>query len=175
MYKEEAYYTSDGEKVRSSTTHFTGRFHEDKGYSLYAYGNTISSRISVDFPSGMSKTDIANMMLLSKRLLPNVNVVGYRASKGHKPMNIVQMGNAIGLKERQAYRFIKKMIGLGMMVRAMTPILGGYEVQYIMNPLFFLNGKTISDPLYLLFQPQLDEHLPKWVRDTYKKRMENAI
>lgn len=170
MYKEEAYYTNDGERVISKTSHFTGRFHEERGYSLYAYGNTISSRISVSYPSGMSKTDIANMMILSKKLLPNVNVVGYKGNKGYKPMNIVQMGEVVGLKERQAYRFIKKMVSVGMMVRSATPILGGHEIQYIVNPLFFLNGKFISDFLYGLFKEQLDETLPQWVRERYRKR-----
>lgn len=175
MYKEEAYYTNDGERVISRTSHFTGRFNDDKGYSLYAYGNTISSRISVSFPESMSKTDIANMMLLSKKLLPNINVVGYKGSKGMKPMNIVQMGEVIGLKERQAYRFIKKMVSVGMMARSVTPILGGHEIQYIVNPLFFLNGKTISDHLYGLFKEHLNEHLPQWVQEKYRTRIGSTV
>ncbi len=175
MYKEEAYYTNDGERVTTKTTHFTSRFHDEKGYALYAYGNTISSRISVSFPEGMSKTDIANMVLLAKKLQPFTNVLGYRGNKGYKAMDIKQMGKAIGLQERQAYRFIKRMTDIGMVARSVTPVLGGHEVQYIVNPLYFMNGKTISDSLYKIFQDQLDKQLPAWVKETYRKRTGTSV
>jgi hypothetical protein len=118
----------------------------------------------------MNKADIGNMVLLSKKLLPIVNVVGYRGNKRNKAMTIKQMGTVIGLQERQAYRFIKKMIGLRMIAKYDAPISGGHEVQYVINPVYFLNGKTISDDLYWLFNDHLKEELPKWVQDEYMKR-----
>lgn len=165
MHKEEAFYNSNGEKVFSRTTRFTGRFHEEKGYSLYAHGKSICSR-TIDFPPGMNKTDIANMVLLSKHLLPETNVLGYRNSKGKQPMALDRIAVTIQTGERQTQRFIKKMMDLGLMKR------NGQE--YVVNPLYFLNGKMISDSLYWLFQEELDLHLTAWVRDTYRKRKEGG-
>ena len=168
MYQERILYNSDGEKVKTDTTYFTGRFNDDKGYALYAYGNTISSRIGVDFPPGMNKNDIANMVLLSRKLIPNTNMLGYRGHKRNKPMNTVQIGEVIGLQERQAYRFMKKMVSVGMIKRINAPIMGGHELQYIVNPLYFMNGKFINDELFTTFNDELTIHLPKWVQDKFK-------
>ena len=48
MYKEITYYNNDGKKVFNRTVSFTGIFHEEKGYALYSFGKTISTRRSVN-------------------------------------------------------------------------------------------------------------------------------
>jgi hypothetical protein len=161
MHKEESYYNENGEKVFSRTTRFTGRFHEDKGYSFYAHGKSVCSRV-MDYPSSLSKSDLGNLLLLSHHLLPHSNVIGYRGNKGKKAMGVEQIGEVIGLQGRQAQRFLKKMMD--------SDVIAKRGMEYVMNPLYFLNGKTIEDELYWLFQAQLDTHLSAWVRDTYRKR-----
>lgn len=175
MYKEEAFYNHNGERVSSKVTQFTGRFHDDKGYSLYAYGNTISGRKSVKFPSEMSKVDIANIALLSKHLALNTNDLVYKSKDKYIPMSRKQIGKVIGIGDRQTDRFLNKMSRLQMIVKADVPIMGGTEERYIMNPLYFLNGKHISDYLYWTFQEQLDQHLSLWIREEYRKRKEGGL
>lgn len=169
MHKEESYYNTNGEKVFSRTTRFTGRFHEDRGYLLYVHGQTISSRI-IDFPQVMSKIDIANLSILSRHLQPNTNVLAYRGNKGKLPMDIDRIAKVLNVEERQTKRFIKKMMELHMMK---VTIIGD-ETRYIINPLYFHNGKSINDSLYWLFQEQLDVHLPKWAIEKYRKRKEGG-
>lgn len=170
MHKEEAYYNNDGEKMFSRSVHFTGRFHDDKGYSLYAYGNTINSRKKTPFPSDMTKTEIANMVLLSRHLALNSNELVYKSKDKYVPMKRKHIGKAIDLEERQAYRFISKMLKLKMIAKVDVPIMGGTEERYLMNPIYFLNGKHIGDFLYWTFQEQLDKEIPIWAREQYRKR-----
>ncbi len=179
MYKQISYINNDGESVHSYAVSFTGRFHEKNGYSLYAYGKTINTRTTVSFPEGMNKNDIANMLLLSKHLMPNVNVLGYRTNKGNVPMKVKQIGDVIDTQDRQTRRFITKMTQLHLLKRKIVPVVVGEEVHkevhYIINPLYFLNGKTISDSLYWTFNEELGEHLPQWVHDEYTKRANERV
>lgn len=176
MYKEIAYYNDDGEKIWNRTTSFKGRFNDERGYSLYAHGKTINSRKTVEFPSEMNKLQMANMLLLSKHLKADTNVLVYRTNKGDAPMTIKHIGNIIGTQDKQTRRFITKMIQLQLMSRqvAMTMERNKIhkEIQYIINPMYFMNGKTISIHLYEIFRGSMDKHLPPWVKDKYQKRLE---
>lgn len=175
MYKEEAFYSRNGEKVRSRITEFVGRFHETKGYSLYAYGNTISGRKSVKFPSALTKNELGNMVLLSRHLAMYSNALVYKSKDKYIPMKRKHIGKVIGLEERQASRFLSKMQKMKMIVKSDVPIMGGTEEQYLLNPLYFLNGKHINDHLYWTFQEQLDEILPKWVKEQYRERKDGGL
>lgn len=167
MIKEESFYNTEGEKVFSRTTRFTGRFHEDRGYLLYVHGQTISSRI-IDFPQAMSKGDIANLSILSRHLQANTNVLVYRSSKGYMPMNKDRIEKVLNVQEQQARRFLKRMMDLNMMKLTINE----NETRYFINPLYFHNGKSINDGLYWLFQEQLDVYLPDWAKEKYRKRKE---
>jgi hypothetical protein len=120
----------------------------------------------------MSKGDLANCYLLAEHLLLNTNTLGYRTKNGNKPMNLARIGEVVGIQERQAYRFFKRMEALRMIAKVDAPIMGGTQTEYIMNPLYFFNGKTIGDFLYWAFNDQLDEHLSQWIRKEYARRRE---
>lgn len=166
----------NGEK---QNTRISGRFHEEKGYLLYSHGDTIYSRKSVKFPIEASKLDIANMMLLSKHLLPNTNVIGYRTNRGTKPMGVDRLGKVVGTQDRQTRRFISKMERLHLMKRVKVNTVDSFHrvsesIQYIINPLYFFNGKKLSIFLYYTFMENLDAHLPKKIQEKYKQRLENC-
>lgn len=176
MYKEIAYYNDDGEKIWNRTTSFKGRFNDERGYSLYAHGKTINSRKTVDFPSEMNKLQMANMLLLSKHLKADTNVLVYRTNKGDAPMTIKHIGNIIGTQDKQTRRFVTKMIQLQLMSQQVVKTIERNEIHkeihYIINPMYFMNGKTISENLYEVFRGSMDKHLPSWVKDKYQKRLE---
>lgn len=175
MYKEEAVYNNDGEKVYSRSIQFTGRFHDNRGYSLYANGKSINFRLQ-EYPPSLNKNDLANLVLLAHHLQLDTNALTYRTNKGKKPMDIERMGKVIGIGERQARRFIKKTMNMGIIKRVAVTTLGGVKtVQYVMNPVYFLNGKHISDYLYWTFQEQLDKVLPVWAKEQYLSRKEGGL
>jgi len=69
----------------------------------------------------------------------------------------------IRLCERNTKDFVKRMIDLGIMAKAIVNSNEQIDVQYYLNPLYFLSSKYLSPGLYMLFRKQLDDHLPQWV------------
>ena len=82
-------------------------------------------------------------------------------------MDVVRKGEVIGIGESQAKRFIKRMTDTGMMMRKAK--------RHYLNPIYFLNGKHVSDELYWLFHVQLNDVLPKWVQDSYAQRRDDGL
>src|SRR5690606_18625310 len=133
-----------------------------KGYFLYYNGHTINGMSGVQFPPVMNKNDIANLAILSRNLIVHANFIGYRSDDVIKPMKPEQMGELIGTEKRQTYRFLKKMIDNGLMAKVTFETAGRKDTHYLINPLYFMNGRNLNDMLYWAFQKQLDCHIPEW-------------
>ncbi len=177
MIKKESYYDQrTGEQVMSRTRMLRDKFDEDKGFLLYYNGHTVNGMAGVHFPDGLQKNEIANLAILSRYLINHANFIGYRGSGGIIfPMSPAKIGAVIGMAERQCYRFLKKMIELGMMAKATFVVAGDKRVHYFINPLYFMNGRNINDLLYWTFQKQLDEYFPEWAKNRYKERREGDL
>jgi hypothetical protein len=61
------------------------------------------------------------------------------------------------MKPRQAYRFVEKMIKLGIMARVKVECENHTQTQYYINPMYYFSSNRLPLNLYLMFQPQLDE------------------
>lgn len=170
MYKEEAYYNNDGERVFSRSVQFTGRFNDTRGYSFYAFGKAINFRIQ-EYPAALTKPDIGNLVLLAQHLQLDTNALMYRSNKGKKPMDLERIGAVLGTRERQTHRFIQKMISLGIMKKVAVKNEAAKQIQYVMNPGYFLNGKFISHSLYWTFHKELEKVLPGWVHEKYRNEV----
>lgn len=167
MIKQVRYIDNNGVVVRTDNMEFKGRFRDDKGYTLYAHGKTIHGR-DFPFPPELTPLEVGYLALLSRHLLVDTNIIGKPKKKGFKKYSQEEIGAVLGLE--YPYRFLKRMRELRMIVK----IGRGKKEYYIMNPLFFLKGKTISDELYWLFEESMDEHLSQWIKDTYTRRRDEA-
>ena len=156
-----------GQVMSDNVRHISSAFDDDKGYLFWARKSFAKSFIDVDYPKAMSKMDIANISILSKHMWSNTNMIGYRGSGGAKPYDVLMIGKAVDLKQRQTYSFIKKMMDLGLMARVDIKTDSGIETQYYINPIYFFSGSRIPLSLYLIFRQQLDSVLPGWVRDRF--------
>ncbi|KAA0941641.1 hypothetical protein FQ087_21040 [Sporosarcina sp. ANT_H38] len=136
MIKKESIYNNDSD---SRTTRFAGRLDNSRGYATYYNGKTIMSSVDVVYPKDATDADLGRMMKLSKYLQPKANYLGYKGNKDINSMDAVKIGEAIGVGESQAKRFIKRMTDTGMMMRGAK--------RYYINPIYFLNGKYMNDEL----------------------------
>lgn len=162
LYKQIRYINDDGETVYKQDVRFKGRFHDNKGYTLYAHGKTVHGR-DIPFPDDLTPLEIGYLTILSRHLLVDSNIIGKKTKRGTKPYTINEIGDLLGI--RSIYRFMKRMIDMKMIAKD--------GKHYIINPLYFLKGKTISDELYWLFNESIDHHLSQWIRDMYIKRKLN--
>lgn len=175
MIKEERFFDNNGEKVMSRTSKLRDKFDEEKGFLMYYNGHTVNGMVSIPFPDAMSKVDVANIALLSRYLIVHANFLGYRSNTTIKPMKAKQIGKVIGSEERQTFRFLKKMTEIGMMAKVTIDTDGVKRVHYLINPLYYMNGRNINDLLYWAFQEQLDYYMPEWAKERYAERREGDV
>jgi hypothetical protein len=172
MYKKEQHISNDGEILNTKVTPYKDRFDDEKGYFLYSNGQSINGKAGVFFPGGLSKLDIGNLAILSRYLVGNTNMLGYRGNKSVKAMNVEQIAKVIGVNKRQGYNFLNKMMKHAMIGKVTIETGSSIDVQYYVNPIYFMNGRNLNLNLYLLFREQIEEHIPGWAQQRFEELRE---
>jgi hypothetical protein len=149
---------------------FAPTFDEEKGYLFWPRKSFAKSFHGVDFPDEMNDLEIGRMARLAKRIWSNTNMLGYRGNGGIKPHTIDSLAEILKMKPRQTYRFIEKMIRLGVLARVEIKTDKQKEVQLYVNPVYFCSTNRIPLNLYLLFRKQLDKEFPDWVKEKYRQQ-----
>jgi len=163
-----------GQITSEKVQHIAAAFHDEKGYLFWARKNFAKSFVEVDFPESMTMKERGQMATLAKHMWSNTNMLGYRGSGGVKAYTDEQIGVLVGLKAYQARDFVRSMIKVSMIAKV-TVLLGGEKTtQYYVNPIYFFGSNRISLNLYLIFRKQLDEVLPRWVREEYAASSEKV-
>ena len=147
-------------------------FPDGKGYRLFMNRRSVRHFPDIDYPPELSKMDIANLHLLSRKILGDTCMLGYKSGGLYKPMDEEQMRQIVGLCEKRFKTWLNRVIKLGMMARGTMEYEGGVFVQYYMSPLYFFSGIYLPLHLYLLFKDQLDRHLPRWAIEKYMRMAE---
>jgi uncharacterized secreted protein with C-terminal beta-propeller domain len=62
------------------------------------------------------------------------------------------------------------MIRLGVLARVTINTDQRKEAQLYVNPIYFFSSNRIPLSLYLIFHRQLDQYLPGWVKEEYRKQ-----
>lgn len=158
-----------GEIMHDTEKHVAPAFDEEKGYLFWARKSFSKSFHDVDFPEEMNDLEIGRMARLAKKIWSNTNMLGYRGNGGVRPHTTAMIADILNLSERQSYRFIEKMIRLGVMARVKINTRQSTETHLYVNPLYFFSSNRIPLNLYLLFRKDLDSVLPQWVKDEFAK------
>lgn len=159
-----------GEKYSEREVKFTPAFDEEKGYLFWARRGYVKSFHEMDFPEEMNDLDIGRMARLAKLIWASTNMLGYRGNGGVKPYSIDMIAEILKMEPRQTYRFIEKMIRLGVMARVRIDTENAKETHLYINPIYFFSSNRIPLNLYLIFSKQLDKVLPAWVREEFRRK-----
>ena len=159
-----------GEKIRSTEKHFAPAFDEEKGYLFWARKSFTKSFADVDFPPEMNDLEVGRMARLAKKIWSNTNMLGYRGNGGVKAYNLDKIAQILNLQPRQAYRFIEKMIRLGILAKVKIKTGETEETQLYVNPMYFFSSNRINLNLYLLFHKQLDKYIPEYAKEEYRRQ-----
>ena len=155
-----------GEVLRQKSCFFSD-WDEEKGYKFKYRAVAVRSFVEEMFPEELSVTDIGRLSILSRHMAPAANMLAKRTRSGYRPMSIIEIGEAVGLGQRQSYNFVSEMIALGMMAKVTIRTEGSLYIKYFLSPVYFLRGKYLDPTLYLLFQEQLDKHLSDDVKQKF--------
>lgn len=156
-----------GEVQAEKVQHIAAAFDDEKGYLFWARKNFAKSFVGVDFPESMTMKERGQMATLAKKMYSTTNMLGYRGNGGVKAYTVEQIGRIIGLKPYQANTFLRKMMKVGMIAKVIVSVGENRVTQYYINPIYFFGSNRIPLNLYLIFQKQLDEVMPDWVKNRY--------
>jgi hypothetical protein len=159
-----------GEILKSTVHPIAPMFDEEKGYLFWPRKSFMKSFLDIEFPKEMSFKELGQMTALAKKMCPKTNMLGYRGNGGTRPYNVDKIGAVIGLKPSQSYTFVRKMIQLGVMAQVKIKTKNSVEVQYYVNPMYYFSGNRLNLNLYLLFHKQLDEHIPPYAKEEYRRQ-----
>lgn len=161
----------EGDTVRQvQEREYPAVFDEGKGYLFWARKSFSKSFHCVDFPPEMTDLEIGRMARLAKKIWSNTNMLGYRGNGGVRPYTIEMIADVLRMSTRQTYRFVEKMIRLGILARVTVETRGTVENSLYVNPIYFCSTNRIPLNLYLIFQKHFDEVMPAWVVERYREQ-----
>ena len=158
----------NGVIVSTKKVYFKDMFDEEKGYLFWTQTSFVKTFQDVELPKDITKPDIANLFLLSKKIYSNTNMVGYRSNGGIRPMTVEQMARVIRDTDRHTSLFLNRMIK-GRIIAKVNVIIGeDVTTQYYFNPIYFFSSNRLSRNLYLLFQKDLDPFVPEYAKQRFR-------
>jgi hypothetical protein len=144
--------------INNTDAYFKDLFNRE-GYRIPFRKAGIRMFNAVELPSEITHAEKGRMLDLTKLIIGQSNVLGYRQNGKIEVYTNEEIIEAAGLKERQGYDFLRKMLDLHVLQRVVT----SSGPQYYVNPAYFFAGQRITLNLYLLFQDDLHDILPPWV------------
>lgn len=158
----------NGVIVSTKKIYFKDMFDEEKGYLFWVQTSFVKTFQDVELPKDITKPDIANLFLLSKKIYSNTNMVGYRSSGGIRPMTVEQMARVIRDTDRHTALFLNRMLKNRIIAKVNVIIGEDVTTQYYFNPIYFFSSNRLSRNLYLLFQKDLDSFVPEYAKQRFK-------
>lgn len=158
----------NGEIVSTKKAYFKDTFDEEKGYLFWNKTGFVKTFQDVSLPTSVTKVDIANLFLLSKKVYSTTNMIGYRGNGGIRVMSVEQMAKVIKDTDRHTISFLNRMIKSRVMARVEVKIGEDTSIQYYFNPIYFFSSNRLSQNLYLLFQKDLDPFIPEYAKQKFR-------
>lgn len=158
-----------GNTVSEKRTKFPDRFDEEKGYLFWNQTSFVKTFQDASLSDSITKIDMANLYLLSKKIYSNTNMIGHRSNGGIRPLSIEQMADVIKDTKRHAVTFLNRMIKERIIAKIDIYLGKDVVTQYYFNPIYFFSSNRLSLNLYLLFQQDLDPLLSQYVRQKFNE------
>jgi DNA-binding Lrp family transcriptional regulator len=87
------------------------------------------------------------------------NLLEIRSRNKCRPFNVTDLQNMLNVSHKQATRRLNSLLRSGVIANLTITIGDRKEDWLVVNPLYFVSGKRISDTLYKLFRHDLDPYL----------------
>lgn len=142
-------------------------FDPEKGYNFKYKSLSIKSYLDIPLPDKFTDSELGKIFRLSRSIYADSNMLGKRTNSYIKPLSQDEIIEIFGLKDRQGRSLLKKMIENKVIKKIEFTEQGKRYVHFYFNPIYFFSGKYINLNLYLIFQNELNHHLPKWVIEKY--------
>lgn len=121
-----------------------------------------------------NKSDLLKIYILTEYIYKNTNMIYIKTkNNSFRPANINDLSEILGLCDERIKKYIRKMKNIGIIAELTIEIKKLKYSVFVFNPIYINSCKYISNELYLLFKPYLDEYFPDWIKDKYGELNEN--
>ena len=127
-----------------------------------------------DLPEYESERFLVYWLRLSRKLSISTNVISRNTrDKGYVPMSEEEMIKLLKISERTFRDFIKESIAKYIIVKDVITDGKGERINYVMNPIYILNGSNLNMYTYELFkndiklQESLSEKFKEKIKEIY--------
>jgi hypothetical protein len=135
----------------------------ENGYLFWNRKKNIKTFLDVPLPKQFSWAEKGRIEELKHYILRDNQFLVYRSGNTIKPLAVDNIMKILGMSERQCKSLIKKMKTFNVI----KEIKFGDLTYFAFNPLYGLKDKRLTLNVYLFFQDDLKEILPKWVIDKF--------
>lgn len=136
---------------------------DEEGYLFWNRKATVKTFIEIPLPESFSWSERGRINELKHFILKDNQFLVFRSGNAIKPITHKEMSKILEMSERQCKSLLKRLKQLGII----KEISFDGITYFAFNPLYGFKGKRLSVNVYLFFQDELREVLPKWVVDKF--------
>jgi hypothetical protein len=138
---------------------------DDSGYLWWSKKANVKTFVDKPLPECFSWSERGRIHELKHYMLKDNQFLVYRSNNVIRPLTIIEMGKILGMSQRQCSALIKKM-KVEKIIKEIA--FNGYKY-FAFNPLYGFKGKRLNLTVFMFFQDELMEVLPKWVIDKFSE------
>lgn len=135
----------------------------EEGYLFWNRKNNVKTFLECKLPKEFSWTEKGRIEELKHYILKDNQFLVYRSGNSIKPLGVQEMMKILEMTERQCRVLIKKMKTFNIVKEVKVDTL----TYFTFNPLYGFKGKRLGLNVYLFFQEELKQVLPKWVVEKF--------
>jgi hypothetical protein len=154
-----------GEILSEKSSELPDYFDPNNGYRMLARTKSLRTFPTVNFPDGVTRTDMGHLFYLSRAVWANTGALGIIKNRKFKPFDDVALIKYIGLDpHRRGKQWLKRMVNLSML-RSIDVNLPDniQERQWYVNPIYFC-PMFLSRQSYLIWRDQVEKFIPEYVK-----------
>ncbi len=134
-------------------------FDEDEGYLFKPKTHFIREFLDRPLPPCLSWSEQGRINRLKYYMLADNQFLVYRSADALKPITETEIGKILNMSERQVKSLVKKV----KLINILKEISFDGTTYFMFNPVYACKSKRITLIMFLLFQKELKQALPKWV------------
>jgi hypothetical protein len=163
--------TQNGEVTRDDYYLIYEPFKEGVGYNFKYRSAYVKNYLGISLPygeQGFTDIELGRIYRISRLMYSDSNLLARRSNNKLVPISRDEIQEKIGMHRTKFVPFWKKVLQYNIL----KPIQYDDDTYFCMNPLYYNSMTYMPIHIYLAFQQDIQEHIPKWVVEKYLE-MEN--
>ncbi len=138
---------------------------DDNGYLWWSKKTSVKTFADKSLPECFTWAERGRIHELKHYMLKDNQLLVYRSNNSIKPVTLTEMCRILNMSKRQCVTLIKKMKA----EKIIKEISFNGLVYFAFNPIYGFKGKRLNLTVFMFFQDELMEVLPKWVIDKFSE------